>query len=96
MALPFSFSGSFKNLSASGQITSTTGTQPVGILGFYVNSTNAGTLVINKGGSGGTALTGTITPAIGWHFYPIIGDPNLYAVIGGTALDVTFVLNSAA
>lgn len=96
MALPFSFSGPFKNLSSSDNITSATGTQPSAILGFYVNSTNAGTLVIKKGGSSGTALTGTITPAIGWHFLPIQSDVNLYATIGGTALDVTFVIHPGA
>jgi hypothetical protein len=41
------------------------------LIGFYVNSTNAGTLVLKDGGSSGTAIAGTITPAIGWHFFPV-------------------------
>lgn len=61
------------------------------LLGFYVNSTNAGTLVLRAGGSGGTAL-GTITPAVGWHPYPLDAPGGIHATIGGTALDVTFLV----
>jgi hypothetical protein len=60
------------------------------LLGFYVNSTNAGTLVLRKGGSGGTVLDGTITPAIGFHRFPASCPGGLHATIGGSALDVTF------
>lgn len=60
------------------------------LLGFYVNSTNAGTLVLKRGGSSGTALGGTITPAIGFHHFPARCPGGLHATIGGTALDVTF------
>lgn len=76
------------NLSASGAISLRAGF----LLGFYVNSTNAGTLVIKNGGSGGTALSGTITPAIGFHRFPaaITSASGAYATIGGSALDVTF------
>lgn len=59
------------------------------LLGFYVNSTTSGTLVLRTGGSGGTPL-GTITPAVGWHEYPLSCPDGLHATIGGTALDVTF------
>lgn len=77
--------GSPVNLSASGAISLVPGT----LLGFYVNSTTAGTIVIKDGGSGGTALSGTITPLIGFHRFPAACTTNCYATIGGT-LNVTF------
>jgi hypothetical protein len=82
--------GKSANLTASGYVSGS----PSRLLGFYVNSTNAGTIVIKDGGSGGAALTGTITPAIGWHFLPVQGTTDLYATIGGTALNVTLVYNN--
>lgn len=96
MALPVSVCGSPKNLSASGNIVGAAGGYPVGITGFYVNSTSGGTLVIKAGGSSGTALTGTITPAIGWHWLPLLGDPPLHATIAVAALDVTFSTQAGA
>lgn len=60
------------------------------LLGFYVNSTNAGTLVLRDGGAAGTAISGTITPAIGFHRFPAGISTSLHATIAGTALDVTF------
>ena len=61
------------------------------LLGFYVNSTNAGTLIIGDGSNAaGTAISGAITPAIGWHRFPAYCRTGCYATIGGTALDVTF------
>jgi hypothetical protein len=86
-------SGSSTNLTASGQVG------PVGasvqLLGFYVNSTSSGTIIFKAVNSTGTALGGTITPAIGWNRYPADCPTGLYATIGGT-LDVTFIydLNS--
>lgn len=64
------------------------------LIGFYVNSTNVGTLVLRRGGSGGTVLSGTITPAIGFHRFPASCPSGLHATIGGTALDVTFFIVS--
>ena len=62
------------------------------LLGFYVNSTTGGTLVLRRGGSGGTVLCGTITPAIGFHRFPAACPGGLHATIANT-LDVTlFVL----
>lgn len=58
------------------------------LIGFYVNSTTAGTLVLRKGGSGGTVMSGTITPAIGFHPFPATCPGGLHATVGGT-LDVT-------
>lgn len=77
--------GNATNLTASGAISS----GPCTLLGFYVNSTTAGTVVIRDGGSSGTALCGTITPAIGFHRFPAAIGTSAYATIGGT-LDVTF------
>lgn len=64
------------------------------LAGFYVNSTNVGTLVLRDGGASGTVLSGTITPAIGFHRFPAIISTSLYATIGGTALNVTFFIAS--
>lgn len=61
------------------------------LLGFYVNSTTSGTLVLKKGGSGGTALGGTITPAIGFHSFPATCHGGLHATIANT-LNVTFFI----
>ncbi len=61
------------------------------LLGFYVNSTTAGTLVLRNGGSGGTAMSGTITPALGWNQYPASVPGGLHATVGG-AIDVTFFI----
>lgn len=62
------------------------------LIGFYVNSTNAGTLILyDDAGTGTTtAISGTITPAIGFHRFPASFAAGLNAVIGGTALNVTF------
>jgi hypothetical protein len=78
-------SGSAVNLTATNNIC------PVSadLLGFYVNSTTAGTVVLRDGGSGGTVLTGTITPAVGFHRFPASCRGIPHATIGGT-LDVTF------
>ena len=82
-------SGTPINLSATGAISLCSGA----ILGFYVNSTSGGTLVITDGGSGGTAITGTITPVIGWHRFPaaITSTSGAYATIAVAALNVTFI-----
>ena len=74
------------NLTATGDIS----TVHSELVGFYVNSTTAGTIVIKSGGASGTALGGTITPAVGFHSFPANGVGGLHATIGGTALDVTF------
>lgn len=78
------------NLTASGVI------QPnrCQLIGFYVNSTTAGTIVIRNGDSGGTAVSGTITPAVGWHFFPADLPAGAYATIGGT-LNVTFIVKQS-
>ena len=81
----------------SGTPINKTGTATVSVvdgtlLGFYVNNTTGGTLVLRVGSAGtsaGTAISGTITPAIGWHRYPAYCPGGLHATIANT-LDVTF------
>lgn len=80
-------SGSYKNITSTGLVTANPGV----LIGFYVNSTSSGTIVLRDGGSSGTVMCGTITPAIGFHRYPagfgLAG--GLHATIGGT-IDATF------
>jgi len=79
-------SGTPVNLTSSGAVSKSGGT----LVGFYVNSTSSGTIVLSLGGtSGGTAISGTITPSIGFHCFPAYCPTGAYATIGGT-LDVTF------
>jgi hypothetical protein len=49
--------------------------------------------VLKDGGTSGTAMCGTITPAIGYHSFPANVGTSLFATIGGT-LDVTFFFAS--
>ena len=81
-------SGTPINLTSTGVISETAGA----LLGFYVNSTSSGTIVIKNGGSSGTAISGTITPAIGFHRYPFSFTNGLHATIANT-LGVTFFVN---
>lgn len=78
-------SGTPINMTATGTVNAAPGF----LLGFYVNSTTAGTIVLRDGGGSGAALSGTITPAVGWHEFPADYATDLHATIGGT-LDVTF------
>jgi hypothetical protein len=86
MTMPAIEIGTAKTLTVTGDIT----TGNTALIGFYVNSTNAGTRVLKKGGTGGTALCGTITPAVGFHRFPCDAPGGLHATIAGTALNVTF------
>lgn len=77
--------GNYKNITATGAVTTVAGT----LLGFYVNSTTAGTIVFRDGGASGTVMCGTITPAIGFHRFPAgFGAGGLHATIANT-LDLT-------
>jgi len=86
MSQPVAEVGGYKNITATGAVS----TGACQLIGFYVNSTNAGTLVLTDGGASGTAMSGTITPAIGFHRFPANVGTSLYATIAGTALNVTF------
>lgn len=70
--------------------TGTVKTRPGRLVGFYVASTTGGTIVLKDGGASGTALTGTITPAVGWHPLPVSFGNDLHATIANT-ISVTFV-----
>ena len=61
------------------------------LMGFYVNSTTALTLVFRDGGAGGTVLNGAITPAVGWHEFPAQFANGLHVTFGGAG-DATFFI----
>ena len=86
MSQPVAEVGGYKNITATGAVTP----GPCQLIGFYVNSTTIGTLVLRDGGASGTVMSGTITPAIGFHRFPANVGTSLHATIAGTALDVTF------
>lgn len=76
-----------------GQPITVTGTGTISprggrLVGFYVNSTTAGTIALTDANG---AIGGTITPAVGWHFYPIGYVGSLSVVVGGT-INVTFMI----
>jgi hypothetical protein len=89
MSQPVAEVGAYKNITETGAVT----TGPCQLLGFYVNSTTLGTLVLKDGGASGTVMSGTITPAVGFHRFPANVGTSLYATEGGT-LDVTFFFAS--
>lgn len=72
------------NLSSSGAVSLVAGN----LIGFYVNSTTAGTIVIRNGGASDTAISGTITPAIGFHRFPAYCTSGCYLTLANT-IDVT-------
>ena len=90
MSQPVAEVGGYKNITETGAVS----TGSCQLIGFYVNSTNGGTLVLRDGGSGGTVMCGTITPAIGFHRFPANVGSSLHATIAGTALNVTFFFAS--
>ena len=72
--------------------TAAVGTRAGTLLGFYVNNKNVGaTLVLSHGSAaGGTAITGTITPLIGFHRLRIYCPTGVYATIAVDAMNITF------
>jgi hypothetical protein len=59
------------------------------IIGFYVNSTSSGTIVFaDSNGSTSTTLSGTITPAVGYHAFPASCSKGIVVTIANT-LNVT-------
>jgi hypothetical protein len=88
MAVGNMFCGQPANKTASGNVKASAGQ----LLGFYVNSTTSGTIALYDDAGTGTSLpiSGTITPAIGWHFYPV-GFANGLNVVIGSTLNVTLI-----
>lgn len=82
-------SGAPINLTATGVVSEVSGS----LLGFFCNSTTSGTVVMNVGGSGtsgGTAISGTITPTAGTFYrFPAYLTSRMYVTIANT-LNVTF------
>ena len=91
MSMATARTGSAKNITGTGNVSA----GDCQLHGFYVNSTTNGTLVLRRGGSGGTAISGTITPAIGWHRFPADVGGILHATIANT-LDATFFFASGS
>lgn len=79
----------------AGNTTVVTGTGNVttsdtALIGFFCNSTSSGTLVLRKGGSGGTAISGTITPSAGTFYrFPANCQGGLHVTVANT-INVTF------
>lgn len=74
-------SGAPTNLTGSGAVSLVPGT----LLGFYVNSTTGGTVVVRDGTTAsGTAISGTITPAIGFHRFPAACATGCYLSLANT------------
>lgn len=87
MSQPIAECGAAKNRTTTGVVS----TGPCQLIGFYVNSTAGGTLVLDDGG---TAISGTITPVIGWHRFPAIIGAALNCAIAVAGLNVTFIFAS--
>lgn len=80
-------SGQPKNVTSSAVVNA----NPSELIGFYVNSTSSGTIVFHDSAdSTNNAISGTITPAIGWHFFPASLGIGLRVVIANT-LNVTLI-----
>jgi len=73
-------------LSSSGAVSIASGT----MIGYHVNSTSSGTIVLRDGStSGGTAVSGTITPSAGFNDFPAYFPNGCYATLANT-ISVTF------
>lgn len=77
------------NLSATAAVSKASGT----LIGYYVNNKTAGgTLVLSHGSvSGGAAITGTVTPLIGYHAMHVYCPTGLFATIAVQPMDITFL-----
>ena len=81
-------SGTPINIAASAAVSKAAGT----LIGFYVNNKTAGaTLVLSHGSvTGGAAITGAITPLIGWHEIKVYCHTGAFATIAVQPMDLTF------
>ena len=78
-------SGTPVNLATSGAVSLGSGS----LLGFYVNSTSSGVINFKDGGSSGTAVTGNITPVIGFHRLPAYFTSSAYMTLVSGSINVT-------
>ncbi len=91
MSMPIAESGTPVVVTGTGAVN----TCPCLLIGFYVSSTSSGTLALKSGGSSGDTISGTITPAIGFHKFPAeIKNGGLYATVGGTISATFFFVGS--
>lgn len=72
------------NLAATGQVFAGPGL----LLGFYVNSTTAGTIIIYDALTATAPISGTITPALGWNAFPSIHLIGIFVTLA--TINVTF------
>lgn len=91
MSTPTVEAGQYTNITATAALT----TQPANLIGFYVNSTSGGTVVIRDGGSGGTVVSGTITPAVGFHRFPAACPAGIHVTIAVAAINITLFWSQA-
>lgn len=79
--------GSYSNKTATGAVSIC----PTNLLGFYVNSTSSGVINFKDGGASGTAMCGSITPAIGFHRFPATAPAaaGLYFTLVSGTIDIT-------
>lgn len=83
-----------RNLTATGTVKVGTATMGGGqMLGFYVNSTSSGVIAFRDGGASGTALSGSITPAIGFHRFPSVFQQDLHMTLVSGSINVTVFVN---
>ena len=81
-------SGTTINIAATAAVSKASGT----LLGYYVNNKTIGaTLVLTHGSTaGGAAITGTVTPLIGYHEMNAYCPSGAYATIAVQPMDITF------
>ena len=78
--------GYWVNKTASGVVFA----GPCDLLGFYVNNTTAGTLLLyDNASTNANPVGGLITPAIGFQWFPAVLKAGLFITVGG-AIDATF------
>lgn len=90
-AMARTYDGS-QGATAASTVSETTALQGA-ILGFFCNTTSSGVITISAGTtSGGTVLTGSMTPAIGWNSLPLVGPGGLYMNLSSGSINVTFMV----
>lgn len=81
-------SGTPVNISDDGVISVAPGT----LLGFYVNSTSSGVVQIYNGPSASaTAISGQITPVIGWREFPAYCPAGCYIEKVSGSINITAI-----